>query len=74
MSENEIEKLADRIAEQLAQRQGACDLSAGEQRAVKDLIKTKRQTVKALLWLVGAVLLWALKDIYLWFSSHWVFK
>lgn len=74
MSDNEIEKLADRIAEQLAVKHGSCDLSEGEQRAVKDLIKTKRHTVKALLWIVGAVVLWALKDIYLWFTSHLVFK
>ncbi|TAN59694.1 hypothetical protein EPN18_09985 [bacterium] len=74
MSDNELEKLADRIVEQLEQRRGACELSEGEQRAVKDLIKTKRQTVKALLWIVGAVFLWALRDIYLWFSSHLVFK
>lgn len=74
MSDTELEKLADKIAERLEERQNPCSLTAKEQEAVRDIIKTKKQTVRALLWLIGAIVLWALKDAYLWLAGHLTFR
>lgn len=69
MGENEIKELAKAIAEELKAHQG-CQLTEEEQQSVRDLIKTKRNAVRAALWLFGAVVLWILKDVYLWISTH----
>lgn len=57
MSENEIKELAKAIAEELKAHQG-CQLTEDEQQAVRDLIKTKKNAVRAALWVFGAILLW----------------
>ncbi|MEK6531249.1 MAG: hypothetical protein AABZ23_02005 [Deltaproteobacteria bacterium] len=72
MGENEIKELAKAIAEELKAYNG-CQLSDDEQRAVRDLIKTKKNAVRAALWLFGAVVLWVLKDVYLWIITHTTF-
>lgn len=69
MGENEIKELAKAIAEEFKLHQG-CQLTEDEQQAVRDLIKTKRNAVRAALWLFGAVLLWILKDVYIYIATH----
>ena len=75
MSEiKEAEQVADMIAERLAAKFGACSFSRAEQEAVKDLLRTKRNAVRAFLWICGAVMLWVLKDIYVYLASHLALK
>lgn len=69
MGENEIKELAKAIAEELKNHQG-CQLTPDEQQAVRDLIKTKKNAVRAALWVFGAILLWILKDVYIWIATH----
>lgn len=70
MSENDIKEIARLIAEELAVYQSSCSLTQEEQAAVRDLIKTKKKAVKAALFLFGALLLWILKDVYVWIAGH----
>lgn len=70
----EAEQLAELVAEKLAGHLGACAFSAAEQEAIKDLLRTKRNAVRAFLWICGAVMLWVLKDIYVYLASHLALK
>lgn len=70
----EAERLAELVAERLASRTGACGFSPAEQEAIKDLLRTKRNAVRAFLWVCGAVMLWVLKDVYVYLASHLALK
>lgn len=74
MNEKELETVAVLIAERLVKIQGACSLSQEEQEAVKDLIRTKKNAVKAFLWLCGALALWIIKDAYIYLIGHLTFR
>ncbi|MBI5562766.1 MAG: hypothetical protein HY894_07960 [Deltaproteobacteria bacterium] len=74
MGEAEIKELAKAIAEELRGHQPTCHLAPAEQEAVRDLLKTKKKAVKAALFVFGAVVLWILKDAYLWVVSHLAFR
>ncbi len=54
MGENEIKELARAIAEELKAHHG-CQLTEDEQQAVRDLIRTKKNAVRAALWVFGAI-------------------
>lgn len=70
LDESALIFIADRVAERVAERHAACRLTAEEQQAVIDLIKTKRGAVRAFLWITGALMLWILKDAYLYITTH----
>ena len=70
----EAERVAELVAERLASRFGACAFSPAEQGAVKDLLRTKRNAVRTFLWICGAVMLWVLKDVYVYLVSHLTLK
>lgn len=74
MCEAELEQLAEKIAEKIEEKCGACHLTPEEQEHVRDLIRTKKKAVKATLWLIGALVLWILKDAYLYIIEHLTFK
>ncbi|MBI5887075.1 MAG: hypothetical protein HZB85_10930 [Deltaproteobacteria bacterium] len=81
MSDNEIDELAGKIAKALSEHasyapkaDGLCHLSEPEQQAVRDLIRTKRHAVKAALFVFAALVLWILKDAYMWIVGHLAFK
>ena len=71
---NEAERVAELVAERLASRFGACAFSPAEQEAVKDLLRTKRNAVRTFLWICGAVMLWVLKDVYVYLVNHLTLK
>lgn len=68
------EDLADVIAEKVSARFRSCGFTPSEQEAIKDLLRTKRNAVRAFLWICGAVMLWVLKDVYAYFAGHLTFK
>lgn len=70
----DTERVAELIAEKLVGRFGACAFSPAEQEAVKDLLRTKRNAVRTFLWICGAVMLWVLKDVYVYLASHLALK
>lgn len=72
--DKETERFAELIAEKLALKFGACAFSPAEQEAVKDLLRTKRNAVRTFLWICGAVMLWVLKDVYVYLASHLALK
>ena len=74
MGEPEIESLAELLAEKLESRCGVCSITPEEQEELKSLLKTKKSSVKAFLWLVGALVVWILKDVYDWASHHFAFR
>lgn len=74
LSEKELDALAVIIARRLSELQGECRLTASEQEAVKDLIRTKNNAVKAFLWICGALVLWIIKDAYVYIANHLTFR
>lgn len=71
----QAEQMADLVVERLLERQQeAYLLSYSEQMAVKDLLRTKRNAVRAFLCVCGALFLWIVKDAYLYLLSHITFK
>ena len=68
-TDEEIDKIADRLHARLEPGMG-CLLTVDQQRAVLDLLGQKRKVVKVTLWLMGAFVLWVLKDIYFYIASH----
>lgn len=69
MTDDELEILADKLTFKLAPS-GQCKLTEEQQRAVVDLITTKKQVVRWTLYIVGAMILWVAKDIYLYIAGH----
>ena len=45
-------------------------LTDEEIRGVKDFIAIKKTTVKVFIYIAAALAIWALKDIYIWVTSH----
>lgn len=71
----QAELMADLVVERLLERQQeATLLSHSEQLAVKDLLKTKKNAVRAFLWVCGALFLWIVKDAYIYLLDHVTFK
>lgn len=69
MNEQEIKELAKAIAEELKAHQD-CQLSPEEQVAIRSLLNTKKSAIRVFLYIVGALVLWMLKDIYLFIMKH----
>lgn len=74
MSEKELEIIAGLIAEKITLKHCACSLSDSEQQAVKDLLNTKKNAVRAFLWVCGALFLWIIKDVYIYIIGHLALK
>ena len=74
MSEKDLEMIAEFLAGKLAEKQGPCNLTPSEQQAVKDLLKTKRSAVRVFIWICGALVLLAIKDIYVYVLNHLAFR
>lgn len=70
MSEKDLETIAEFLAGKLAERQNPCNLTASEQQAVKDLLKTRKSAVRVFIWICGALMVLAIKDIYLYILNH----
>ncbi|HEY4706299.1 MAG TPA: hypothetical protein VII64_02495 [Thermodesulfobacteriota bacterium] len=73
-ADNEAEEIAELVYQKLSSRISACSFTAAEQEAIKDLVRTKRNAVRAFLWICGAVMLWVLKDIYVYLAGHLAFR
>lgn len=78
MSERGLEQLADllaeKVTEKLAEKNSSCQLTPSEQQAVKDLLKTKKNAVRAFIWISGALVLWIIKDVYAYIIGHLTLK
>lgn len=74
MNEKDIETIAELLASKLAEKQGPCALTASEQQALKDLVKTKKSAIKAFIWICGALVLLAIKDLYIYILNHLTFR
>lgn len=69
LSDEDIRRVVSAISEEF-KGMNSCRLSPEDQQAVVDLLKTKRNAVRASLWLFGALLLWILKDAYFFVINH----
>lgn len=78
MSGIDIEELAELLAERLEARHELCGPGCGltddEQDEVRSLLKTKKSSVRVFLWLTGALMVWILKDVYVWIINHLAFR
>ncbi len=70
MGDKELERLAELLAEKLKKDHDVCHFSYEERMAVKNLIQTKKNAVRALFLVFGALVLWVLKDIYTYIKGH----
>lgn len=71
-TEEELEIIAEKLAIKM-QSTTECRLTKAQQEAVIELITQKKKAVKFFLWMVGAMFLWILKDVYLYIASHITF-
>lgn len=74
MSDLDMDHLADLLAERLESRCSVCTLSYEEQDEIRGLLRTKKNSVRVFLWLMGALAVWILKDAYVWVASHLAFR
>ncbi len=72
--DDEAEEIAELVYQKLSSRISSCSFTVAEQEAIKDLVRTKKNAVRAFLWICGAVMLWVLKDIYVYLAGHLAFK
>lgn len=70
LSDEELEVIADKIVEKTTNAKLCSIFTTTEQNEIKNIITTKRHAVKGILWVVGILVLWVLKDIYFWVSNH----
>lgn len=68
-SDEELNLLAEKIAEKV-NPSGQCRLTEEQQKAVVELITAKKKVVRVTLWLIGALVLWVAKDVYLYIMTH----
>ena len=74
--------IADILEKRLPQREcpacssesAECALTPEEQTAVKEILRTKKNAVRVFLYVLGAIALWILKDIYFYISGHLAFR
>lgn len=69
LTDEELEKLAERLIDKIESR-NTCGLTHEQQTAVIDLLSQKKTVVNATLYLVGALILWVLKDVYFYIVTH----
>lgn len=69
LSEEEINLLAETLAVKLDNK-NECKLTEAQQQAVIDFLTVKKKAVKATLWIMGAIVLWVLKDVYFYVTQH----
>lgn len=69
LTDEELEKLAERLIEKIEAR-NTCGLTHEQQTAVVDLLSQKKKVVNATLYLIGALILWVLKDVYFYIVTH----
>lgn len=68
LTEVEIEMLAKKLAFLIPQT--GCKLTPEQQDAVIDMIIAKKKVVRWTLYIIGAMVFWILKDIYLYITKH----
>ena len=69
LNDTELEAIADGIARRINPN-GGCKLTHEQQDAVVGLLMAKKRVVKWTLYLVGAMILWVLKDVYFYIANH----
>jgi hypothetical protein len=68
LTDVELEILADKLAVKITQSTICC-ITTVEQKELQDFLKTKKQTIKYTLYLMGAMLIWVLKDVYIYVKN-----
>ena len=69
LTESELEVLAEKLIFKLAPS-GQCKLTEEQQKAVIDIITQKKTAVRWTLYIVAAMILWVVKDLYLYIAGH----
>jgi len=70
LSEEQLEEISNRVASKIQNgRTGRSALSQEDIVAIKTFINTKKSAVKIVLYIAGVMAIWALKDIYIYFSE-----
>ena len=70
LTEEEIEQLADKLFARMPQPSAECKLTPEQQAAVVELLTAKKKVVRWTLYLIGALVLWVVKDIYYYIIKH----
>ena len=70
LSDEDIERIAESLSLKIRAVNGECRLTEDQQAAVIELIVQKKKVVRVTLWIIGALVLWVLKDIYQYIAEH----
>jgi len=73
LSEEELEILAVKLADKIAHSK-TCPLNQTQQNEIINILAMKKKTIRITLWLAGAMVIWVLKDIYIYVKNSiaWV--
>jgi hypothetical protein len=74
METEEIAELARLVAEELGFHTECCTLTEEEQHSIKELLQTKKNAVRVFFYIFGALVLYAMKDIYSFVIGNLSFK
>ncbi len=70
LSEEDIERIAESLSLKIRAANSECKLTEEQQNAVIELITQKKKVVKMTLYIICALFLWVLKDIYQYIAEH----
>lgn len=71
MTEAELKTLAKLVAEEMkVVHHACCHLTEEEQLTIKDVLRTRKRAVMVFFYVVGALSIWILKDIYNYIMGH----
>ena len=74
LTEEEVETLAIKLGNKIVHCTPACLLTQEQQNEIISILASKKRAVRVTLWLAGAMILWILKDVYLYIKNSivWV--
>ncbi len=67
-TDEELEILADKLAEKIT-KSNVCPLDQSQQNEIINILAMKKKTIRITLWLAGAMVIWVLKDIYIYIKN-----
>lgn len=62
MTEKDIQQIADAVFKKMEEQRDQCSLTPEEQRDIKMLLKTKKKTIKVVMAITIALIIWGIKS------------
>ena len=70
MTDEDLDALAQKVTDKMVEHPKHCKFTHDERLEIHQMVRTKKKTVRGILFICGAMILWALHDIYEWLRAH----